>query len=90
MQKIKDQFTFKTNGVIVRVEKINNKFFAIGAKKKVELNIELCGPESIHKGKISRAEDNKYLGWLPSDALEDVDPKKVLEQIRDLLKQVGL
>lgn len=91
MQKIKNKFTFQVSKVTCYVESIDGKWYAVTPNKKVELNIELHDEDKMHKGRISRASDNKYIAWLPSTALEEAaDPMEILKQISELLKTIGL
>ena len=83
MQKIKDEFTFKFDGKIIQVKKLGEVHCAISKDVAKPLKIEFCQDGEVHNGKISTNE-GKFLSWLNSDAIEEIDPIKALQTIKNL------
>ena len=84
MQKIKDEFTFKFDGKIIQVKKLGEVHCAIFGETAKPLQIEFNKDGEVHNGKISTIE-GKFLSWLNSDAIEEIDPLKALQTIKNLI-----
>ena len=91
MRILKDEFTFQYNKQSIKVKLCGEVHCAIFGKTAKPLNVETYGADSVHKGKISTHE-GKFLGWLPSEALEEtakLSNDEIIDQVMNLLKQIN-
>ena len=89
MEKLKDEFVFNYDKKEIKVKKLGEVHCAIFGTIAKPLIIEFKKDGEIHNGKISTIE-GKFLSWLPSEAIEEIDPIKALQSIQNLLKTYNL
>ena len=70
MKKLKDKFNIKIDGTTHEVKRQMEDYYALIGETWVKLKIKQKGLEA-HNGEIRRADDNKFLCWLPDGAIEN-------------------
>ena len=90
MRILKDEFTFNYEKKEIQVKKVCSVHCAIFGKTAVPLTIVFNKPEEMHNGTIYKREGKKHLSWLPTEAIEEIEPLQFLQRIKDLLNTTDL